>query len=343
MNLHTPDWDPLASEVTCNPLAAYDQLRERRPVAYSERMGWSLFRHADVRRALLDPATFSSVVSRHVSVPNGMDPPAHTIYRRLIDPYFADARIDAFTPHCRRIAARWAGRSVATAVADPNRQADPVNEAEPGGRLEVMREVALPYAVRVQCAFLGWPECVCDDLIRWTEANRGAIVAQDRAALAARAREFEELVGELLDKRIRAGARPEDDTTVALAHETIDDRPLGHDALTSIVRNWTVGEIGTLSAAIGILVGYLADRPGLQQQLRARPDLLPVAVDEILRIHGPLLANRRTTNRPVTLADRTIPAGERVTLVWVAANRDGRVFPDPESFRWDRDPAQNLL
>lgn len=55
------------------------------------------------------------------------------------------------------------------------------------------------------------------------------------------------------------------------------------------------------------------------------------------------MANRRTATRPVTIGGRKIEAGEQVSLIWVSANRDGRIFEDPDSFRLDRDPARNLL
>jgi cytochrome P450 len=81
----------------------------------------------------------------------------------------------------------------------------------------------------------------------------------------------------------------------------------------------------------------------LQKKLRNQPDLLPIAIDEILRINGPLASNRRITTRPVEIGGRTIGAGERITLMWVAANRDERVFEDPDTFRLDRDYSKNLL
>jgi cytochrome P450 len=74
-----------------------------------------------------------------------------------------------------------------------------------------------------------------------------------------------------------------------------------------------------------------------------QPSLLPAAIDEILRIHGPLVANRRITTCPVQIRGRKIDAGERISLIWIAANRDGRVFKDPDTFHLDRDPDQNLL
>lgn len=83
-----PDWDPRNAEVQIDQIRAYDHMRETCPVAYSDYLGWSLFQHADIMQVLTDHETFSNVVSWHPSVPNGMDPPQHTVYRRMIDPYF---------------------------------------------------------------------------------------------------------------------------------------------------------------------------------------------------------------------------------------------------------------
>jgi cytochrome P450 len=73
-------------------------------VAQAEHTAWSLFRHADVSRALLDPATYSSAVSAHLAVPSGIDPPEHTDYRLIIDRYFAPDRMAAVEPKLRAIA-----------------------------------------------------------------------------------------------------------------------------------------------------------------------------------------------------------------------------------------------
>jgi len=101
---HKPDWDPRSETVHRDQRAAYDEMRGRCPVAYSDYLGWSLFRHEDVVRALNDPETFSNAASTHLSVPNGMDPPEHTEYRRIIEPYFEPERMEAFEPVCREIA-----------------------------------------------------------------------------------------------------------------------------------------------------------------------------------------------------------------------------------------------
>jgi cytochrome P450 len=118
---------------------------------------------------------------------------------------------------------------------------------------------------------------------------------------------------------------------------------LNHEEIVSILRNWTVGELGTITACVGILAHYLAERPHVQQQLRLNLDQLPAAIDEILRIHAPLISNRRVATKPIEIGGRKIAAGERITLMWASANRDEAVFGDPDEFRLDRDPAQNLL
>src|SRR5690606_26515156 len=96
---------------------------------------WSLLRHADVMQVLLDHETFSSAVSSYPSVPNGMDPPEHGLFRRLIEPYFAPPRMQAFEPLCRAIASELA-------AALPK-----------AGDVELIDGFAQDFALRIQCAF----------------------------------------------------------------------------------------------------------------------------------------------------------------------------------------------
>lgn len=319
------DWTPQSDAVLRDQRAAYDRMREQCPVAWSDYAHWSLFRHADVSRVLHDHKRFSSQVSRHVSVPNGMDPPQHTDYRAIIEPYFNAERMAAFEPICREIAE------------------DLALSALQQERIELMAAFAQPFALRIQCAFMGWPLTLQDSLLDWARRNNRATLQRDHNALGALAAEFEALIAGLLADRRRANATAEDDVTSALMHEQIHGRMLNDQEIASILRNWTVGEIGTIAASVGILAQFLAAHPEVQRQLRDDPDLLRQANDEILRIHGPLVDNRRLTTCPVHFGDRQIPAGQRLTLNWIAANRDPEVFPDPDRFSLERDPAQNLL
>jgi len=324
-NKPQPDWDPRSDTVLSDQIKAYDAMRRRCPVAYSQYLGWSIFRHEDVVRVLDDHRTFSSVVSSHLSVPSGMDPPQHTAYRRLIERHFAPARIEAFEPLCRTISA------------------DLVSGLEKGVEIDLVTQLAQLFAVRIQCAFLGWPDSLHEPLLSWVRKNHEATLARDTAAMAAIALEFDGYISELLEARRQAGAAAPEDITTDLLGQRIGDRPLSHEEIVSILRNWTVGELGTITACVGILGHFLARNQQVQQQLRVNPHLLPAAIDEILRMHPPLISNRRLATAPVEIGGRRIEAGERITLMWASANRDEAVFGDPDEFRLDRDPAQNLL
>jgi len=319
------DWDPRSPEVLADPLAAYDRMREQCPVAHSDYLHYSVFRHDDVLRIIEDHDTFSSRASRHLAVPNNMDPPEHTAYRRLIEPYFSAERIAAFEPLCRDLCRE----RVATLPGD--------------GPAEVMFGLAHPLALRLQCAFLGWPESLHLPLLEWIYRKNAATLTGDSRATAAVAAEFDAVIREQLEARRAAGVNAPDDATTRLLNETVFGRPLSEEEVISILRNWTVGELGTLASSIGILAGYLADHPRLQQQLREQPELVWRANDEILRIHAPLMANRRTPTCPVRLGGRRVLPGQRLTLMWASANRDARAFEAPLTVRLDRDPSKNLL
>jgi cytochrome P450 len=77
--------------------------------------------------------------------------------------------------------------------------------------------------------------------------------------------------------------------------------------------------------------------------LRASPALVPRALDEILRVFGPLVANRRVATRDVVIGGRKIAAGERLSLIWISANRDEAAFDDALKVNLERDQGANLL
>jgi cytochrome P450 len=198
-------------------------------------------------------------------------------------------------------------------------------------------------SIEFQCAFMGWPEELQEPLRAWTRRNQAAIRAGDRAAMAAVAFEFDGHIRAQLADRRAPSAPAGHDVTSLLMRETVDGRGLTDEEIVSIVRNWTVGEMSTMAASIGVLVQYLAERRELQRRLRAEPRLLPAAIDEILRIHAPLIANRRAVRHDVAVGGQAFAAGDRIALMWGSANRDEQVFGDPDEFRLDRDPALNLL
>lgn len=319
------DWNPRSQDVLDDQIAAYDAMRKRCPVAQSDYLWWSLFRHEDVMRVLLDHKTFSNAASHHLSIPNAMDPPEHTPYRQIVERYFGAEQMAAFEPVCQAIAESLTA------------------EQRRGEGIDLMTRFAQPFALRIQCAFMGWPDTLHAPLGEWIGKNHLATRAGDRSAMAKIAVEFDGHIKQQLTVRRDAADQAADDVTNRLLQERIHGRPLSDEEIVSIVRNWTVGELGTIAASVGILVHYLASQPSLQAELRRHPGNLPAAIDEILRLHPPLIANRRITTCPADIGGRQVDAGERLTLIWASANRDEAVFGDPDAFDPQRNAASNLL
>ncbi len=328
MSVETDDWDPRSPEVLGNQIAAYDDMRLRCPVAHSEYLGWSVFRHEDVVAVVTDHETFSSEVSNHPAVPNGFDPPRHGPYRELVNHYFTAEHMNAFEPVCRNLAREL------------------VSRIPRGVEIEFIAGFALEYALQAQRTWLGWPDYTVDALRHWTARNHRATLARNREDLDSVAAEFDATVRRVLaDHRAHPDTKYGDagDVMSELLRERVNGVPLSDDEIVSILRNWTVGELGTMSASVGILVAYLAENSDAQDALRRDTTHLSAAIDEILRMHSPLIANRRVATRDVELGGRTIKAGERVNVNWASANRDEARFGDPDEFAPDRNATDNLL
>ena len=324
------DWDSRAPAVQRDQLAAYDEMRARCPVAHDDYLGYTLFRHEDVSFALAHPELFSSRVStRHIAVPSGMDAPEHTAFRVINDKYYTPERMAGFAPTFRAIIR------------------DLIAELPRGQAVDVMDGFAQRYAMRIQNAFMGWPESLEAPLTAWIEKNRRATLRGDRAEIGAVALEFDQYIRALLQERREAGDAAPQDITSELLHDIVHlpggARPMTEEELISLIRNWTVGELSTVSASAGIIVRFLAAHPDEQTQLRGDFAAIPAAVEEIMRLEDPLVSNRRITTREVTLGGRTLPAGSRVTLNWASVNRDEAAFPDALAYHPERDQSANLV
>lgn len=334
-NTQPYDWESRADDVQKDQIASYDAMRAKCPVAHDEFMGYSLFKNEDVKFALAHPEIFSNRVStRHIAVPNGMDQPEHTPFRAINDRYFTPERMQEFEPKIRT-------------------EVKSLVEALPRGEdTDIMSEFAKLYAVRIQNAFMGWPACLEQPLIEWMEKNRAATLRRDRQEIEKVALEFDGYIQDLLRLRKEAGAQAPKDITTELLHDLIDlsaispgedQRTMTDEELVSLIRNWTVGELSTVSACAGIIVNFLGKNPQEARRLRENPSEIPAAVEEIMRLEDPLVTNRRLTTQDVEVGGRTIPAGSRVTINWTSANRDEDAFEKATEYHPDRNQDNNLV
>jgi cytochrome P450 len=315
------DWDPREASVLEDQRQAYDEMRERCPVAYSEFMGWSVFRHEDVVNVLADTATYSSA-SRHLAIPNGMDPPEHAAHRAALAPNFDEQHMQALEQPCREIANDLLGPMLRD------------------GEVELVERFATPLALRALCVLLGWSQEQWECLGGWTHGNQQAAFSRDRAAGRALAILLSEHVKANLERH--RGAGESDDVTDTLLATAVDGTLLDDDAIISVLRNWIAGE-GTVAGGLSLVVLHLAREPELQDRLRSDPSLIPAAIEELLRFDDPLVANRRTTTRDVEIGGRSIGGGENLTLMWIAANRDPRAFDNPDQVDVERETDAGLV
>lgn len=316
------DWDPLDPMTVKNQRETYDDLRERCPVAHSEFMGWSLFRHDDIAAVLADPKTYSNV-SRFLAIPNGMDPPVHAAYREALTPHFNSDRMERLEPRARDVAASLLSPLISS------------------GEAEIVEAFATPFALKTLCIMLGWRDEQWKWLAGWAHGTQNVALTRDPVVGKALAELFAEHVKINLNE-YRLPEAEADNTTTALLNTEVNGKLLDDEQIVSILRNWAAGQ-GTVVAGISIVLLHLSEDPELQTLLRSEPERIPAAIEEILRVDGPLVANRRTTTRAVEIQGQTIPQDESVSLMWNAANRDPRVFNDAESIRIDRETDDGMV
>jgi cholest-4-en-3-one 26-monooxygenase len=327
------------------PHELWTQLRAEAPVAYlePERLEpfWAITKHADILEISKQPLLFSSeqgITLRPAGVvfpPSEMvvmlDPPRHGPVRRI-----ANGR---FTPRAVR-GQRGDIERIATEVLSEARLSGTA------GELDFVDRVAAPFPLAVIAWVLGVPSDDWELLFRWTNEVIGKDDPEYRrpgespGQTSKRARgELHAYFRQLIDERRQA---PREDLVTELIRGEIDGRPLTDEQLVSYCE--LLVEAGNETTRNAISAGLLAfsEHRGEWDKLRADPELLPSAVEEILRWASPISHFTRTATEDYELRGMTIRAGEQLALYFASANRDEEVFEDPFSFRVDRSPNPHL-
>ena len=304
--------DHMPDDITAagRDLRAYtDELRPKCPVLKNSAGDWVLLGHAEVVQAALDHESFSSKVSRYLQIPNGLDGAEHTRYRQLIDRYLTREALTPHIPVFKQIAGQL------------------IEELPKDKPVDAVHDIGAVFAVRAQCAWLGWPTELEPELLAWMAANHEATRSGEREKMAQVADTFDDIIRSVIAPRRAAGDTAPNDVTTQLCRETVDDRLLSDAELVSILRNWTGGDLGSIALCVGVIVEYLVRHREYAQQLRDATDTdLETAIDEILRLDNPFISNRRVTTCPVSIGGQKIPSGATVKLNWTSANRDESVF-----------------
>jgi cytochrome P450 len=314
-------YDPLAPDFQKNLVAIYRTLRDHFPLYRSPQGGWyALSRFDDVIHAAHDVATFSNVVAEaqlFLPMMIYMDPPRHPALRALLSKAFTPRRIAGLEPRIRTVVTELIGSFIGE------------------GTCEFVHDFATLLPSIVVGELIGIPAAHLEKFRYWTERFLTGTAEENREAASQIYRVFTGL----LQARRAAAA---DDLMSALIQAEIDGTHLTDEELLGFCFLLILGGNDTTTSLLGNGVELLARHPDQRARLIADPSLVPVAIEEMLRIAAPTQALPRTTTRDVALHGQTIPAGSRVMLVFGAANLDEREFPDPDRFQIDRAIARHL-
>lgn len=322
------EFDPQALSAIDDPYPVFDRLREEHPIFYSdERDLWVVSRYEDVRAVLLDAETFSS--SRG-TVPTGFvsekpmlitqDPPYHTHLRSSVHASFSPRRMRALEGFIRD-----ATRTILDAI-------------EPDEETDLFSALTDPIPVAVITEILGIGFEDRGEFSRYAGAIIHAVEGEGPSAEDAM-RWIYDYMEKMLPER---EAHPGDDLVSELLHPEGGLPKLSHDELVGFSALLLMAGTETTTNALGNAVVLLHDHPELRRQLAQRPEGLAGAVEELLRLESPVPGLSRVTTRETEIRGEKIPEGARVHMAFAAANRDGRVFENPDAIVPDRHPNPHL-
>jgi cytochrome P450 len=333
-------YDPYDYTIDANPHPVWKRLRDEAPVYYNpEHDFFALSRFDDVLAAHLDAATFSSAHTTVLEMMQPdtdpfmqsmmifMDPPSHTRYRKLVSRAFTPRHMSALEPRIRALAARF------------------LDDFTDAGSFDYVADFGARLPVMVISALLGAPEEDEEQLREWTDATLhiepGEIMGSRATDLFANLHNYWQAH---IDERRR---QPREDILSELMTAELDEEDGSTRLLTDAEIHGFMGLISgagneTVARFLGWSAVGLDQFPAERTKLAANPALIPNAVEEILRWEAPSAIQGRWVTRDVEFHGTVIPAGSKSALLTGAADRDERMWDDPDSIQVERDLSRHV-
>jgi cytochrome P450 len=330
-------FDPYDVELIADPYPMFARLRDEAPLyCNAEYDFFALSRFADVNKALVDHATFSSargvileLIKANLDIPSGMlifeDPPIHDVHRKLLARMFTPRKINALEPMIREFCVQALDPVVGT------------------GRFDFVTDLGAQMPMKVISELLGIPD---DD----QEYVRDHVNAQLRTEAGKPMDHTRGLsVGEMFAAYIDWRAEnPSDDImtdllTVEFVDETGTMRRLTREEILVYLNVVAGAGNETTTRLIGWAGKVLAEHPDQRRDLVDNPGLIPQAIEELLRFEPPAPHMARYVTRDFTAYDQTVPEGSVMLMLVGAACRDERQFgPDAGEFNIHRTARPHL-
>ncbi|CAA0082897.1 Putative cytochrome P450 YjiB [Mycolicibacterium vanbaalenii] len=320
-----------------DPYPAYRELRATEPVSWNAEAGfWALLKYEDVRYVSTNPALFSS--AKGITIPDPTidnpvldgsliftDPPRHRQLRKLINTGFTRRQVAILEPKLRAFAR--------TAL----------DHITPGSSTEFAEQIAAPLPTRMIAELLGAPDKDWEQFRTWSDATVGMddpdVELDTYAALGQLYEYFQELISL---RRTGALGDTDDLLSVLIAADVDGVRLTDQDLLQFCLLLLVAGNETTRNLiALGTLA--LIENPEQFALLRAQPELMAPAVEELLRYTSPVANMSRCATRDVEIRGQLIREGQYVTMLYGSANRDEEVFgPTSEQLDITRNPNPHL-
>ncbi|HEX3762056.1 MAG TPA: cytochrome P450 [Kofleriaceae bacterium] len=328
----------LSGPALLDPYPFFAEMRAQHPVVLDEPAAcWSVYRHADVSAALsdhdrfpqslLEPGEMPDAATRRFASLIAFDPPRHTRMRNLA--------MRAFTASA---VARLEGRI--TAIVDER-----LDAVAATGRTELIADLAGPLPATVIAEMLGVPVADLATFRRWSDAvgeAATAIVSDPVGGAPRMVAAFEPIEDYLRQTIAERRRQPADDLVSRLIAAQIDGEALDELDLVAFCVLLLIAGNSTTTHLIGNAILALLRHPAEAARLTARPELVPQAIEELLRYDSPVIAMMRRVRRDCELGGQRLQAGQRVMLWTGAANRDPAAFPDPDRLDLERKPGHHI-
>jgi cytochrome P450 len=294
---------------------------------------WMLFDYASVKRAMDDHATFSSRVTH----PGGrapewlvfLDPPRHSRLRSVVMRAFTPRTIAALEPRIREIS-----RSLLTPLIHGETVDFVADYATPLPTMVIADLIGIPMAD--QARFAQWSQVIVN--LSYAIAGGAAAALAIQAHAVVRAEMMSYVAHLAADRRLA----PREDLMTTLATVVVDGARLTDEEILGFFQLLLSAATETTTNLIDNAVICLSDHPDQQARLRVAPQLVPAAIEEVVRFRSPAQVVFRQTMSAVELHGQTIPADRFVLAMVGSANRDPSHFANAEQFDVARDPNPHI-
>jgi cytochrome P450 len=331
------DYDIFDPDYVKDPLPIWRELRNRCPIAHTERWGgsWLTTRYEDLQAFVRMVPALSSQSPIVVPPPEPIDPemdeygidappitsdpPEHLPMRRLILPFFTPKAVAVHQPYTE---------SLCRALID-----DFIDQ----GTCDAAAQYAQQIPPRVIAHMLGIDPSRSNEFVEWVRGVLEIGLSQPEVRIKYR-RIIRQFFGELVSKR---RANPGNDLISQLLDQDIDGTPLSDRAVVGMCNLLLVAGIDTTWSSIGSALWHFSTHAEHRRRLANEPNLFPSAIEELLRYYAPVTMARIATEE-IQVGEVTFAPGDRVLMNFPAANHDPEVFDRPDEVVLDRERNRHI-